>query len=255
LSDVLKLTVSGDIHVISLNRPEVGNALSPALVEALHEALNAVEAADGRALVLQGEGRNFCTGFDLSEAASMSDGDLLLRFVRIEQLLARLWSAPYATISVGQGRVFGAGADLFAACGQRIAMASATFGFPGAGFGLILGTRRLQARVGAVETHRLVAGGGVLDAEAAATFGLATVCATVSDLSDVLQDEISQATRLDTETYRRLRGVLAGCRADLDADLAALVRSAARPGLGARIAAYRDASSTARASAAGSKSS
>src|SRR4051812_30177998 len=99
----------GSVVTLSLKRSRRGNSLNAELVEALHQGLDAAEAGGARTVVLQGEGANFCTGFDLSEAAQASDGDLLLRFVRIEQLLARLWEASFTTIAVGQGRVTGAG--------------------------------------------------------------------------------------------------------------------------------------------------
>lgn len=238
MSDQLEVAAWDGRHVLTLNRPDRGNALSPTLVEELHVALDRVEADRGRLVVLEGRGRNFCTGFDLTDAPELSDGDLLLRFVRIEQLLARLWSAPYATLAIGQGRVFGAGADLFAACAQRLAMAGASFCFPGAGFGLLLGTRRLQARVGATAADRLVAGGEVVTAETAVALGLATACVAKTDLAAALDAAQALAMRLDRKTYGGLRAIAAGPAEGLDADLAALVRSAAQPGLGGRIAAY-----------------
>jgi len=64
----------------------------------------------------------------------------LLRFVRIEQLLQRLFRVPYPTVALVHGHVFGAGADLFCACQHRFAASDATFRLPGTGFGLVQGT-------------------------------------------------------------------------------------------------------------------
>ena len=139
---------SDDVRTFCLNRPQKGNSLSSTLVEALHEAFDQFERSGGRVAILRGEGKHLCTGFDLAQIADASAGDLLLRFVRIEQLLARLWSASFATIAVAHGRATGAGADLFTACAHRIALDDARFSFPGAGFGIVLGARRLGVRVG-----------------------------------------------------------------------------------------------------------
>jgi len=122
------------------------NALSPDLVEAL---LNEITTAtDIRLCVIKAEGRNFCAGFDLSDIDGLSDGDLLLRFTRIETLLQAVHHAPFPVIAFAQGHVIGAGADLFAACWQRIAAPNAKFRFPGWQFELALGTRRLTRLVG-----------------------------------------------------------------------------------------------------------
>ena len=138
------------ITTLTLDRADKGNALSASLVEALIEQVSqALGDAKTRALVFNANGRHFCTGFDLSDLATCSEGDLLQRFVRVEQLLQLIWSAPLRTVALVQGRTWGAGADLFAACEVRLCSADTTFRFPGVRFGLALGTRRLSERVGA----------------------------------------------------------------------------------------------------------
>lgn len=213
---------------LTLDRPERGNALAADLVEALLAAVTGACADDAlHTLVLRGAGRHFCTGLDLSDLEQLRDGDLLHRLVRIETLLAALWHAPLRTVAVAQGRAWGAGADLVAVCEHRIALPGATFRFPGAQFGIVLGTRRLAERLGADRARALVTTGGELDAAAALAQGLATA----HDDAPLPPPRVSRATaaalRAATRTDHR------------DADLAALVRSAAEPGLVARVAAYR----------------
>jgi enoyl-CoA hydratase len=239
LNSDLTISRSGDTYVFLLNRPERGNGLSASLVEAFHAGLDELEHANGRLLLVQGEGRNFCTGFDLDDITAITDADLLLRFVRIEQLLARLWAAPYSAVAVGRGRVFGAGADLFAVCSRRLALPDSTFSFPGAAFGLVLGTRRLCARVGEAAAEHLVASGAVVDAEAALRLGLATAILDSPDLESAVENEIAVANRLDLVTYQAVRTAVGTEAWRLDSDLATLVRSAARPGLGQRIVEFR----------------
>jgi len=213
---------------IRLDRPERGNALDQALVEALLATLAEAASAGIHTVVLRANGPNFCTGLDLSDLDSVSDGDLLQRLVRIETLLATLWHAPWRTVAVAHGRCWGAGADLFATCEQRVAQPGTTFRFPGAQFGLVLGTRRLAERVGADAARRIVLEGGEWDAAAAVDAGLASMVADTPTLPPL---------RVDDATARAIRGAT---RADLrDADLAALVRSAAEPGLKRRIEEYR----------------
>ncbi|MGE3847233.1 MAG: enoyl-CoA hydratase/isomerase family protein [Gammaproteobacteria bacterium] len=237
MSDVLETREDAGVLTLTLSRAALGNALDDTLVEALLAAILA--AGDNEALhtlVLRGAGKHFCTGFDLSDLAAQSDGDLLRRFVRVELLLAALWHAPLRTVALAQGRAFGAGADLFACCDQRVAQVGASFTFPGARFGLVLGTRRLAARLGESRALACVTGGEVLDARAALATGLA------SDLVDGDLDAWLAALPAPVTERATSAALKAATRPDMrDADLAALVRSAARPGLKARIVAYREA--------------
>lgn len=234
---MLQILRDGGIVTLVLERPERGNALSAPLVESLLAA-TALAASDAgvHTLVVRGAGRHFCTGLDLSDLEQTSDGELLHRLVRIETLLAALWHAPLRTVAVAQGRTWGAGADLFAACEERIALPGCTFRFPGAGFGIVLGTRRLAERVGADVARRIVVEASEVDADEALRIGLASTAT----------ERHWTAPRIAAATAAAVR---AATRADhRDADLAALVRSAAEPGLRERIAAYRGAL---KASAAG----
>ena len=256
----LRVTHQGGVATLTLDRPERGNALGPDLVEALHAALQACHAEPSlHTLVLRGAGRHFCTGLDLSDLPDPSDlpnlsaasglpdpsspsgggdGELLRRLVRIELLLDAVWRSPLRTVAIAQGRAWGAGADLFAACERRAAQSGATFRFPGARFGFVLGTRRLAERLGAERARRAVIDGLELDAAPALASGLATES---DDPVAPAAGERLAPPAVDPATARALR---AATRPDADAladhDLAALVRSAARPGLLGRIHAYRD---------------
>ena len=225
------------VATLSLNRPDRGNALGPELVEALEEAFDRAVSHGARLVVLRGEGRHFCTGFDLTDLDSLSDGDLLLRVVRIEQLLQRIHAAPVTTLAVATGRTFGAGADLFAACDRRLAGPGATLAFPGPAFGLVLGTARLAAIMGRDRAREILLAGREMTAEAAAMAGLATAVLGEEAIPAEIARAAAEAARLDPETVAALHRRT--MRAEEDADLAALVRSAARPGLQQRILGYR----------------
>ena len=219
---------------VRLNRPEARNALSASAVETMLEILAESEADGTRLLELSGEGRNFCAGFDLSDLDSQSEGDLLLRFVRVEQMLQAVHHAPFHTLALAHGKVVGAGADLVLACRTRIAAPGTQFEMPGAGFGLILGTRRLGATVGNDAALDLLS--GPFDAEKAQASGFVHEIIEQESWHAVAVRTLAVATRLAPETEKAMLGAL---RADSRArDLADLVVSAARPGVKQRIAAY-----------------
>ncbi len=236
---------SGTCAVLELNQPDRGNALSAAVVEALRANLAGVFSnRDFDTVVLAGGGRNFCTGFDLGGIERLSDGDVLHRFVQIELLLSELWHAPVRTVALAKGRTWGAGADILAACDHRIAQSSATFRFPGAGFGIVLGTRRLCERVGETAARHWIASNTEVAASDALQAGLVTSLAEWNDAEQWIAASLPDL-RVGRETLPDLHRA---SRKDLrDIDLANLVRSAAKEGLRDRIIAY--ANSARRASA------
>lgn len=232
------------ILTLTLQRDAAANALDPTLVEALVAALTAPPPAGLRLIVLRGVGRAFCGGFDLAGLDSQTDGDLLLRFVRIWTLLDAVRHAPVPTLGLAHGSAFGAGADLFAACTWRVAAPGTRFAFPGARFGLVLGMRRLAALVGQQAALDLTLRGRRIDAEAALALGLATEVAPAEAWPG-----IATTLAAETEPVLSAQDLLRGAVADKDrrdADLADLVRSATRPGLGFRIRTYAEAARAAR---------
>lgn len=230
---------TGTTLVLTLNRPDKMNALSGPLVDALLDAVGDAERDGTRLLVLRGEGRNFSAGFDFGGYEDQSEGDLLLRFVRIEQLLQALAHAPFDTLALAHGRNFGAGVDLICSCGRRLADPAATFRMPGLSFGLVLGTRRYAERVGGSKARRVLQEGRVFDAEEALADGFLTGLSSVASWPDALDGTGEASARLSEWAAAALnRATARDTRAD---DLADLVASAARPGLKDRIRAYRAA--------------
>lgn len=227
-------TANGGVCVLTLCRPHRGNALAADTVEALISAMTQAHTEpQTHTVLLRAEGPHFCTGLDLSQLDNLSDEILAFRLIRIETLLSLLWHSPLATVVQAQGRAWGAGADLFAVCEQRQAWADASFRFPGAQFGVVLGTRRLAERMGVDAARRLVLHGGTLDVTAAQRLGLVT---------DVLSDQAkTPPLSVPVVAPDTARAIRAASRSEQqrDADLAALVRSVTEPGLKQRVLAYR----------------
>jgi enoyl-CoA hydratase/carnithine racemase len=236
VSAPLRITREGGTFTFVLERADKRNALSAELVERLLDGVMEAHAQQARLLVLRGEGRNFSAGFDFGDVEQHSEGDLLLRFVRIETLLQALAGSPALTLGLAHGRNFGAGVDLFAACRQRVAAADASFRMPGLKFGLVLGTRRFGDIVGRERAAALLQETATFGAEEAQRLGFVQRLAEPAEWDDVVTAAQATAEQLDDGSRAALYGALDNARPD--ADLAALVRSAAQPGLKARIARY-----------------
>ncbi len=221
---------------ITLNRPEKLNALSADIIEALIEALDDAETAQVPLLTLQGEGRCFSAGFDMTEVQAQSEGDLVLRFIRIETLLNRIASSACFTVALAHGRNFGAGVDLIAACNLRVAAPGSTFRMPGLKFGLVLGSARFARIVGNTEAQRILEMATTFDVERASANGFVELVAGPEDHAKVIAEALERVSALPVESRELLRRALNTEQADTD--LAALVRSASVPGIRSRIQAY-----------------
>ncbi len=127
--DFETITVSeeGGVATITLNRPEVMNALSSRM---RGEMLAAIRDVQGRArcIVLTGAGRAFCSGQDLQDAMALGQTDLgRILAEEYEPLLTAIYDCPVPTIAAVNGAAAGAGANLALACDVVIACDSASF--------------------------------------------------------------------------------------------------------------------------------
>ena len=242
---VLRTERAAAYWTLVLERPEKANALSGELVEALAEGLASAERAGVDVVVLRGEGRNFSAGFDFSGFEQLGEGELLLRFVRIEQLLQALARSPCLTVGLAHGRNFGAGVDLFAACRWRVATADASFRMPGLAFGVVLGTRRFAALVGSDAARAVLESLETFGAERAQALGFVTRLAAQDEWPAIAAQAVTTAQVLAPTQRAALYRTMGGTTDD--ADLADLVRSVAAPGLKERIRDYLAAQAAAQA--------
>ena len=237
MTDELLIEKTAAVTTLTLNRPDKANALGAGLVDTLAAAVAAAHEDGTRLLVFKGNGRHFCAGFDFGGFEDASEGDLLLRFARIETLLQSVYHAPFATLALAQGKNFGAGVDLVLACGTRIAAPEAQFRMPGLKFGLQLGTRRLAARIGGDAARALLASSKAFGAEEGSRIGFLHEIAAPDTWPALTARAAAEAQQLSPAAAARLNAAtVADSRAE---DLADLVRSAIEPGLKERIREYR----------------
>jgi enoyl-CoA hydratase/carnithine racemase len=238
LTDELIRRHEGHLTRLTLNRAAKANALSASLVESLIDAVEYACTDGTRLLILDGAGAHFCAGFDFTAYETLTDGDLALRFIRIETLLQALYHAPFETLALAHGRVFGAGADLVASCGVRVAAPETTFRLPGLRFGVVLGTRRLASRIGADHARDILSASRAFDAEEALEIGLLTRVCEPDEWDAIVSGARARCGQLAPAASAALhRHTVPDTRAE---DMAALARSVATPGLKERIRIFRE---------------
>ncbi len=135
MSDLVKLTVDDSIAILTLNRPQVRNAIDDAMRGELMAVLDRVANDDTvRALVLTGEGKAFCSGGDISgmkERLKAPSGNVAFngwrRQRRTHRSVAALHGLPKPTIAAVNGAAAGLGCDMALACDFIMASEAASF--------------------------------------------------------------------------------------------------------------------------------
>ncbi len=171
MTDVVIIEVKDGVAFLRMSRPEKRNAFNRELSLAVAELIEAMEADDDvRVVVLTGAGEAFSAGADMTEAlASAEEGS---RSVQMAQAIVRVARFPKPIIAAVNGYAFGGGAVLAATCDIRIASERASFCFPGASYGLVVGGSLLPRIVGAARAKELILTARVVEAEEAERIGL-----------------------------------------------------------------------------------
>jgi enoyl-CoA hydratase len=153
----------GPVRRLTLNRPNVLNALSAELVESLSTALAGAAAEPSvRVIVLRGAGRSFCAGYDLKEEAEhQRQGRLDVAGWRDELAhdvgrMLELFDHPKPIIAEIHGYCLAGGCDLMMMCDVAVASDDAVFGEPEIRFGSGVVTMVMPWLIGARRSKELL---------------------------------------------------------------------------------------------------
>jgi enoyl-CoA hydratase/carnithine racemase len=162
--------ITNNILVVTLNRPEAGNALNGALSEGLSNALSEAATNDEvRAIVITGAGEKiFCAGMDLKAFAAGED------LAKIGMGFTALRSCKKPLIAAVNGHALAGGFEVVMMCDLVVAVETARFGIPEVKRGLFAagGGVRLPARIPLAIALEMGLTGDPIDAPRAATLGL-----------------------------------------------------------------------------------
>ncbi|MFD2172650.1 enoyl-CoA hydratase-related protein [Rhodobacter lacus] len=215
--ETIRYDFAEGLAVITLNRPEVMNALNTVMRAEITAALLRAQA-EARAVVLTGTGRAFCAGQDLNDSGAITDLETLLR-AEYEPMLRAITEAPVPVMAAVNGAAAGAGANLALAADVVIAAHSASFLqaftrialMPDAG-----GTWTLPRQVGLARAMGLALFAEKISAAEAAALGL--IWEAVPDV-DFDAHWRARATHLATGPTAALRATKQALRASFGNDL------------------------------------
>jgi enoyl-CoA hydratase len=178
------LAFDGRVATLTVDRPEVRNALDTKTVDDFHRALDEVRRARSTVLIVTGAGdQAFVSGADINAIRQRRRDDAL------GSINSRLMSAVEAheavSIAAVNGYALGGGCELALACDLRVAAEGAVFGLPEPSLGIIPGaggTQRLPRIVGLGRAKEMILTGARWDARQALACGLVTAVVPRAEL-------------------------------------------------------------------------
>ena len=189
--DTILLEKKERIAFITLNRPEVFNAINDKMISEFGEVVSDIHKDPTiRVVIITGAGKAFQAGADIGELSRMSPLQILDWNQRLVQNLNALESMRQPVIAAINGFALGGGLELALACTIRIASDKAKMGLPEVKIGIIPGaggTQRLPRLVGKGMASEMVLTGEMIDAQTAFRIGLVNKV--------VPQEELMKASR------------------------------------------------------------
>ena len=215
MADLVKLKREGGVARLILSNPDRLNALSDAMIAALHARLDETAADDAvRAVIVEGEGRAFCAGHDLKEmqaARQPPDGgagahaDL---FERCAAMMLAIQAHPRPVIAQVHGVAVAAGCQLAATCDLVVADKDARFGVNGVNIGLFCSTPMvaLTRAIGRKAAFEMLTTGRLIGADEAMRLGLVNRVAqdaaeAAGDLASTIAGKLGSAVRVGKRAF------------------------------------------------------
>lgn len=212
---------------VTLNRPEVANALNTRMGEELLAVFDGFCAAPetARCVVLTGQGeRAFCGGGDLKQRLGMTDAQWQAQHLVFERMVRAMVACPIPVIAAVNGAAYGGGSEMtlvcdfaYASTNARFALTEVTLGImPGAG-----GTQLLPRAVGTRRAKELLLTGRPFTAAEAMEWGMINrVCEPEALMPAVLETAQRIAANAPLSTRQIKQSVNVGIGLDLGAALA-----------------------------------
>lgn len=177
--ETIKLDASAEgILTITLNRPQVANALNTQMGHDLYDVFGglAIDPGKTRCVVLTGAGEKaFCGGADLKERNGISDEQWLAQHALFERMFRAILDCPLPVIAAINGAAFAGGLEMTLACDFSYAVRNARFALTEVTLGIMpggCGTQTLPRAVGERRAKEIILTGEPFTAEQAYEWGV-----------------------------------------------------------------------------------
>ncbi len=191
--ETLKVATGADrVAVVTMNRPEVRNAMNTAMMRELRDCFAGyyIDPDAAVCIVLTGEGAGFCSGADLKERKGMSEVAWRQQHAVVEQMVRAIMDCPIPIIAAVNGAAYGGGMELALACDFIYAAQSARFALTEVTLGIMpgaAGTQNLPRAVGVRRAKEIILTGAPFTAEQGLEWGMVNkVCAADQLMSEAM---------------------------------------------------------------------
>ena len=158
--DYILYEQNGNVATITINRETALNALNSQVLDELNAALDAVDLATVRCLVITGAGtKSFVAGADIGEMSSLTKAEGEAFGKKGNDVFRKIETFPIPVIAAVNGFALGGGCEISMSCDIRICSDNAVFGQPEVGLGITPGfggTQRLARLVGAGMAKQMI---------------------------------------------------------------------------------------------------
>ncbi|MFC7548620.1 enoyl-CoA hydratase/isomerase family protein [Plantactinospora sp. GCM10030261] len=227
----VRLERDGPVATVTLCRPDVLNAQTPAMWLALRAFARDLPA-DVRVVVVRGEGRAFSAGLDLAVARGVGDGSFAElttlppdqaadRIAEFQDAFTWLHRPDLISVAAVRGHAIGAGFQLAIACDLRIVADDASLSMAEVTLGLVpdlAGTGRLVDLVGYSRALEICVTGRRLAAAEADRLGLANLVVPATDLESATADLTAAILAANRDAVVEIKALLAGAARRSPAD-------------------------------------
>lgn len=214
------------ITILTLNRPNVANALNNELLQQLSHYIEKIKNDESvRCVILTANGEKaFCAGADLKERKGLANDEVMKAVSTIRNTITKLEELPQPIIAAINGVAFGGGLELALACDIRIASTTASFGLTETSLGIIPGaggTQRLPRIIGVSKAKELIYTAARISSAEAEKIGLVSYAV---DFSQVMDEALRIADLIvqngPIAVIQAKKAINSGMDADLQAALA-----------------------------------
>lgn len=202
---LVQYSVEDGVATVILDNPERRNALSKAMLEALHEVFDTLATApDAKVIVLAANGPVFCSGHDLRELSNGSREEYDEIFSICSKLMEKIRRQPQPVIARVHALATAAGCQLVASCDLAVASTNAAFATPGVKIGLFCTTPAVAIcrTIAPKKAMHMLLTGSTVPAEEAERIGLVNTVVSPEKLNEETQRLAAQIASTSAATVQ-----------------------------------------------------